>query len=289
MNTDYLCENKLKERNPELHKRFRESVFGIQGLLNRYKYIFPTYTDHTALHSLEVIDFCNALIGQEQIDRMNDDEIYILLMSAYLHDSGMGIAMSDYEEFRENIDFGDYFDDGQEREMPDIIRDFHHEFGGQFIRKYGDFFDIPSKEHLYCIIQVSRGHRNKDLYDEKEYPVDYRLSNGNQICLPYLAALIRLADELDIAADRNIQFLYDISEIDNDFSRMEFKKHKAIRSLVIEPERFVMKVDTSDQNVFEGVLELREKLRETLTECRRVTGERTGYTISQEDIVIVPV
>lgn len=55
-------------------------------------------TDHTALHSLEVIDFCNQLIG-ENIDEMNADEIYVFLMWAYLHDSGMGITMSDYEKF----------------------------------------------------------------------------------------------------------------------------------------------------------------------------------------------
>ena len=48
-------------------------------------------------------------------------------------------------------------------------------------------------------------------------------SNGNKIHLPYLAALIRLADELDIAADRNLQFLYDAEMIDNEYSKMEFK------------------------------------------------------------------
>ncbi|MDD2213325.1 MAG: hypothetical protein PHR21_02110 [Oscillospiraceae bacterium] len=89
MNTNYLCETKLKTESPELHRRFTNSVFCMLRMLNKYQNVFPTYTDHTALHSLEVIDFCNSLIA-DQIDELNADEVYILLMSAYLHDSGHG-------------------------------------------------------------------------------------------------------------------------------------------------------------------------------------------------------
>lgn len=84
-------ERKLRDLNPELHKRFTDAVFGLQHVLSNYKLIFPEYTDHTELHSLNVIDFCNQLIG-DQIDKMNADEIYCLLMGCYFHDTGMGIS-----------------------------------------------------------------------------------------------------------------------------------------------------------------------------------------------------
>ena len=109
MNNSFLCEHKLKQENPELHQVFTNSVFCLQNMLYKYQNIFPTYTDHTSLHSLNVIDFCNRLIGSN-IEKMNTDEIYVLLMGGYLHDSGMGISMSDYEKFKENIDFGNYFE-----------------------------------------------------------------------------------------------------------------------------------------------------------------------------------
>ena len=280
-----MCERKLRKENPQLHTLFSNSVFSMQRMLVKYKNIFPTYTDHTALHSLEVIDFCNSLIA-ENIDKLNADEIYILLMSCYLHDSGMGITMSDYESFKKNIDFGDYFETHPDRTIPDVIRDFHQEFSGEYIKKYAQFFEIPSKEHIFAIVQVSRGHRKTDLWDKMEYPDEYYVPDGNKICLPYLASLIRLADELDIAADRNLQFLYDIENIDNDFSRMEFLKHKAIRHLDTQKDKFVMEVDTSDKAVYKEVVKLREKLNKTLQECREVVEERTPYSITQKDVVI---
>lgn len=288
MKTDFLCEQRLQKLDPGLHRLFKDSVFSLQQLLTRYKNIFPTYTDHTALHSLEVIDFCNALIGKDNIEKLNADEIYILLMSCYLHDSGMGITEADYEIFRKDIDFGNYFETHKDFTTPDLIRDFHHEFSGLYIKKYAQFFDIPSDEYIFSIVQVSRGHRKTDLYDEKEYPADYRLPNGNTVCLPYLAALIRLADELDIAADRNLQFIYDINKIDNEFSRMEFRKHEAIRHLDINEDSFVMHVNSSDSVVYEGVIKLEGKLDSTLQYCRDVVAKRTPYEIRQKTITMKP-
>ena len=119
MDTNYLCEQKLKRENPQLHKSVADSVVCVERMLVKYQNIFPTYTDHTALHSINIIDFCNRLIGKN-IDQMNADEIYVLLMGAYLHDSGMGITMSDYENFRKKIDFGDYFDTHDQENIPDI-------------------------------------------------------------------------------------------------------------------------------------------------------------------------
>lgn len=287
MKTDYLCEQKLKRDNPELHRLFSNSVVCLQQMLIKYKNIFPTYTDHTALHSIEVIDFANRLIG-DNINKMNSDEIYVLLMAAYLHDSGMGITMSDYEKFRENINFGNYFETHSQENIPNIIRDFHQEFSGEYIKKYAKFFEIPTDEHVFSVVQVSRGHRRTDLWDKTEYPDTFCVPNGNQVCLPYLAALIRLADELDIAADRNLQFMYDVENIDDEFSKMEFKKHQAIKQLIINDEEFVMLVDTSDEDVYGAVLKLKDKLMYTLQECKEVVEKRTPYRITQNGILIQP-
>lgn len=287
MNTDYLCEQKLQEESPKLHELFRNSVYSLQRTLRKYQTIFPSYTDHTSLHSLEVIDFCNALIGQN-VERLNADELYVLLMSAYLHDSGMGITLANFEKFSTSISFGNYFDTHSKDDVPAIIRDFHHEFSGEYIKKYAHFFDIPSPQHLFAIVQVSRGHRKTNLYDEAEYPADFAVPGGATICLPYLAGLIRLADELDIAADRNLQFMYDIEKIDNEVSRLEFRKHQAIRKLTIEETAFIMEVDARDCDVFTATMELRDKLSQTLSECRNVIQKRTPYLITQEKITVLP-
>ena len=67
---------------------------------------------------------------------MNADEIYTLLTACYFHDVGMGISEKDYREFSPKIDFGQYFDTHSREDIPRIIRDFHNEYSGLFIRKY---------------------------------------------------------------------------------------------------------------------------------------------------------
>lgn len=95
---DFALERRLRKLDPDLHRRFTDAVFCLQHVLSNYKLIFPEYTDHTELHSLTVIHFCNQLIGDRVAD-LNGDEIYCLLMGCYFHDTGMGVSQKDFEEF----------------------------------------------------------------------------------------------------------------------------------------------------------------------------------------------
>ena len=281
--TDYAMEYRLKEMDPGLHGRFTDAVFALQHILSNYKLIFPEYTDHTELHSLTIIDFCNRLIG-DQIDRMNADEIYTLLMGCYLHDSGMGISKKDYEEFTPKIDFGDYFETHDKNSLSTIIRDFHNEYAGYFIRKYAEFFEIPSDEHLTAIVQIARGHRKTLLTNEVEYPVAMQVPGGNTLCLPYLASLIRLADEIDISAARNPVGLYDLDSFTDSRQIFEHKKHLAVKNLIVTGTEFIMEADTKDKKIAEGLRLLAGKMQKTLDDCRAAVIGRTPFVITQERI-----
>jgi len=283
---DFKMERRLYHLNPELHTRFRSAVFALQHVLTKYKMIFPEYTDHSDLHSLTVIDFCNRLIG-DRLDRLNADELYVLLDACYFHDTGMGITMKDFDLFSREIDFGDYFDTHSRDDYSITIRDFHHEFSGLFIRKYADLFDIPSEAHRQAIIQVSRGHRRTDLMDEKEYPIDFRVPNGNAICLPYLSALIRLADEIDVAASRNPILLYDIESLTDETQIIENKKVRAVRRLEIREDSFILYVDPSDREILRLLYEMADKMQKTLDTCRDAVLGRTPHVITQQRIELV--
>lgn len=286
MRKDFALEKRLKELDPNLHSRFTDTVLAIQQILNNYQLIFPDYTDHTVLHSLNVIEFCNQILG-EQLLKLNADEIYCLLLGCYFHDTGMGITLKDYEEFSKNIDFGDYFDTHPKDNLPDIIRSFHNEYSGQFIRKYARFFEFPSEEHMFAIIQISRGHRKTNLLDENEYPSQLILSNnGNKICLPYLAALIRLADEIDVTAARNSHAIYDLSKIKDEIDLIEFMKHEAVTGLEVMEKEFVLKIQTEDEHVYQALLIMVSKMQKTLDQCRDVVNNHTTFKITQEKIAI---
>lgn len=282
-NYDYAMERRLRALSPELHERFTESVFGLQRILLNYQLIFPTFTDHTALHSLNVIDFCNRIIGS-QLEKLNADEIYSLLMGCYFHDTGMGIRKKDFDEFTRQIDFGDYFETHSRDNISDIIRDFHNEYSGLFLKKYSALFDIPSEEHLRAIIQISRGHRKTNLMDENEYPIDLPVESGNTICFPYLAALIRLADEIDVAVERNLSFLYDTESLTNEKDIIEFGKHEAIKEVQVLEDKFVLVVDTDDEFVYNNIRKMSLKMQKTVDECQLAVTGRTPYTITQKSI-----
>lgn len=280
---DFSMERRLRRLSPELHGRFSESVFGLQHILSNYQLIFPTFTDHTELHSLNVIDFCNRIIGN-QIDNLNADEIYCLLMGCYFHDTGMGIRKKDYDEFSKKIDFGDYFETHSRDCISDIIRDFHNEFSGLFLKKYSALFDIPSEEHLRAIIQISRGHRKTDLTDENEYPTALPVKGGNTICFPYLSVLIRLADEIDVAAGRNPSFMYDTTSLTKEKDIIEFGKHEAIKDVLVYEDRFVLLIDTDDEFVYNNIKKMSVKMQKTLDECRYAVIGRTPHTLTQKSI-----
>ena len=54
---DYAMERRLRQLSPALHKLFTDAVVALQYNLSGYKRIFPEYTDHSNLHSLNVIGF----------------------------------------------------------------------------------------------------------------------------------------------------------------------------------------------------------------------------------------
>jgi Na+-driven multidrug efflux pump/anti-sigma regulatory factor (Ser/Thr protein kinase) len=283
---DFLLEKRLKELSPDLHTRFKDTVFGVQKILSRYRLLFPEYTDHSELHSMTVIDSCNRIIGNRQIDKLNADEIYILLTACYLHDVGMGISGEDYEEFKDRLNAKEFFEKNKDATRADFVRTYHNEFAGFFIEKYADIFDIPSPEHTFAIRQVVRGHRKTDLWDSKEYPAEYRLPSGNTACLPYLAALIRMADEIDVAATRNPMILYDIDILTDEVEIVENKKVQAIRNIIMTENAFILSCSTDDEQIFNSLLAMVDKMQKTLDYCVEVVEKRTHFTISQKKVIL---
>ena len=282
MELDYGIERRLAQAAPELHSRYRDCVVISQRMLCRYENYFPDFTDHTVLHTLDILDLCNQLIGS-QIEKLNVQELYVLLMGALFHDVGMGVSVSDFEQFRAVLDFPEPADDNARAWA---VRDYHQELSGLYLEKYWPMLDLPNEAYARAVIQVCRGHRKTDLFDEVGYPAQFEVEPGKTVCLPYLAALLCLADELDIAAERNVGFLYDVDRMPSPRDRKEFRKHMAIRRVELKPEQVVVHAWTEDPEIRAGVEEVTDKLRDKLLMCRRVAAERSPFVITQSDVVL---
>ncbi len=284
--TDFLLEKTLLRLDKGLHQRFKDVAFVSQNVLAKYRALFPEYTDHSELHSLTVIDSCNRLIGEKQIKKLNADEIYILLVACYLHDVGMGISEKDCEEFSRALGAKAYFKEHPNDTHADFVRTYHHEFSALYIEKYAELYDIPTPEHAYCVRQVSRGHRKTDLFDETEYPADYRLPNGNTVCLPYLAALIRIADEIDCVASRNPMILYDINLLTDDKQIEENKRLYAVRSMRMTEDAFLLLAEENDPQIIADLENMTAAMQEKPDYCRKVVNERTDFRLTQKRILL---
>lgn len=282
MELDYVIERRLARHAPELHSRYRDCVVISQRMLCRYENYFPDFTDHTVLHTLDILELCNRLIGS-QIEKLNAQELYVLLMGALFHDVGMGVSISDFEQFRIVLGIPEPADDTQRAWA---VRDYHQELSGLYLQKYWRMLDFPNEAYARAVIQVCRGHRKTDLLDETGYPPQFEVEPGKTVSLPYLAALLCLADELDIAAGRNVSFLYDVEKMPSPRDRREFRKHMAIRRVELKPERVVVHAWTEDPEIRSGVEEVTDKLREKLLLCRRVAAERSPFVITQADVVL---
>lgn len=282
MQLDYGIERRLAQLSPALHNRYRDCVVISQRMLCRYENYFPDFTDHTVLHTLDILELCNQLIG-DQLERLSAEDLYVLMMGALFHDVGMGVSTTDFAEFRKVLDFPEPEDDTARAWA---VRDYHQELSGLYLEKYWRLLDFPKWEYAKAVIQVCRGHRKTDLLDRTGYPPQFTVEPNKTVCLPYLAALICLADELDIAAERNVSFLYEVEKMPSARDRREFRKHMAIRRVELQPDQVVIHAWTEDPEIRTGVQEVSDKLREKLLLCRRVAAERSSFHITQSEVVL---
>ena len=285
--SDFLLESKLRAENEDLHRRTKDSAVVLQKMLESFLPRFPDFTDHTILHSMDVLEYCNLLLGEKQIERLSAAECYVLIMSCYLHDIGMGINQKNYEELSAKIDFGDYFETHSREDTETIIRDFHNEYSGLFIRKYAELFDIPCDEMVFAIVQMSRGHRKTDLFDESEYH-DLMTPYG-VIRTAFLAAIVRLADEIDVGVDRNSELLFDFSRVRAQDSQKAFGTHESILKVEVEKDALVLYTKPKAPEYRDLIRELADKVRDTLDYCREVASSRSDFCITQTSVKIIEI
>lgn len=280
---EFLLERRLKEETPDLHRRVSDSILALQRLLETFLNWFPNFTDHSMLHCMDVLEFCNQLLG-EQVQKLTVPECYVLMMGCYLHDVGMCINRREIKELFQKIDLKDYYREHPNASIAAFIRDFHNEYSGLFIRKHAALFDIPSETMLFAIIQIARGHRKTDLYDETEYP-DLETPDG-VIRTSYLSALLRLADEIDVSAERIPELLFDISNLKNQVDIDIFKMHQSILMVEVTQGEIILHAKPKSPRYVPMIETTAEKIQDTLDYCRDVAEKRSDLCISQKKVEI---
>lgn len=281
---DYSLEKKLSNDCPELHKRIQGVVAVLQGMLDSFYNWFPDFTDHSILHSLDVLDFCNKLLG-DQVKNLNSAECYSLIMACYLHDIGMGVSRKDLETYEEKRVIKLYRKEHPDAASEKLIRDQHSELSGFMIHDYSDLFDIPSEGLEESVILLSRGHRKTDLLDESVFHDIY--TPYGIVRAAYLSAILRIADEIDVGADRNPEILFDTSKLTQQKDIDAFGTHESIRTVEVSDDHITLHVKPKEEKYGPMVENLRDKIQDTLDYCRDVAAKRSDLSITQETVDIV--
>lgn len=161
-----------------------------------------SYTDHRAqTHSERVIAHLWKLIKglQDTPEKLNANELTILLSACYLHDIGM-------QDFNVNgkaideLDLADY----------DEIRSRHALRGRELILRRAkewkeDQFKIPLDDvnRRLCVALLTHAHASSSFDQVLEEIRGYHIQPGGESCrLDLLAALLLFTDELDLHSDR---------------------------------------------------------------------------------------
>lgn len=264
-------ELRLKLVDSGLFSKFEETKLAVNLLLGKYSANFPTYTDHSAAHTLEVFEIASDLLTKSEIENLNADEIYILSMACLLHDIGMCIPVEKIKEISNSDDFIEYKKAHPDISTEEYIRDIHHLLSEQFILTEWEELKIPSEKYALGIGRVAAGHRKVDIGDFDIYEPRFFAKGGKSFtCLPYLSAILRIADELDVTNSRTPRLLTKYYMPNNEISIREWEKHMATSQRNYLDGTVVFEVVCSDQNIYAALQEQFEKIQNVINLCQKV-------------------
>lgn len=179
------------------------------------KPLLRQYTDHTIDHSRRVIAVLDKLCAL-LVEPLTDDEPYVLLCAAFLHDIGMQQEkFFETDVVRKRYSEEEIAEAEADRAKGEaIIREWHYLISEERIKyELGDKY--MEEEFIDEIALVSKGHTKEDLDGYKD-----GTKAGQPMRLRLLAALLRLADELDLDYPR-----VDLDELEQAIILDESKAH----------------------------------------------------------------
>jgi hypothetical protein len=276
VNESYLF-RALRDRGREdLHAKALDLRRRVSGFLATVGTTFPHYPSHAVDHSDEIIRSISAVVEggptAKPLD-LNATEVYLLLLSAYLHDSGMVVSEGDklraldsrewqyylrgdkatakaYEQVRDLSMRAESENDDRLRyqaglDLRMLIAEFfrrHHSRRASLmitetLAVPEDYLDSdPTAANTLVATCVGHGLARADLLDDHDYPTA-RTIFGEEVNVRLLAILLRIGDLLDMRYDRACPLIANVASPLPVASVAHWDQYGKIVDRLVSPEK----------------------------------------------------
>ena len=204
----------LESDSPELVTVVRSIRHAVQGVWDPQVRIIKDFTDHGLAHSLRILDYAERLLRANRGRPLSAAELFVLLTGAYLHDTGMQCDVPRLGGIEAYFDaHGISFqvpcaapsaNDYSVEEQKEIRRN-HHLLSSAWL----DYaYAIGQGEFARAIQSVPSslvGEIGRVCKFHSKLPIDKcsrKFTYDNNERSLFVAAILRLADEMDIASNR---------------------------------------------------------------------------------------
>jgi len=276
----------LKINNTEYFGKVQEVRSVVEEWLSYVPATFPHFTSHTIKHSEEIILQLSNLMfrdGDPQfpvLKYLSSTEVFILIMSAYLHDVGMVVSdkvkieilesdewrlwttgegggskrWQEIQQFRKSSTdaIKQFLADRQTRFLiAEFLRNSHHTRSALVIEQHqttlGRFaFDDPVLIRTISNVCASHGYEQYRLEDKTLFP-DRSDIRGDKVNVRFLAIMLRIGDLLDMSHDRACPLLLNAACPLPPDSYAHWSKYKCITHRSVEIDRIEITAECINQ------------------------------------------
>jgi len=225
----------LKSVDSPFLPKIQEVFESVKDILNtRIQYVFPNYTLHNTGHSFRIMQYMSKIVND--ISKLNELEITLLIYSALLHDIGMAVSEEDVNLIKtDSFPFCEVkfsamkkiMNGNEDLALQEYVRRIHASLSGKYIvENLKDKLVIPKLINLDFakeLALICQAHTED--YDWIKTNLRTNEVRGDYSFNPqFIAAVLRLADVLDIDGNRTPYNLYKIIS-PKGISDEEWKQH----------------------------------------------------------------
>ncbi|MGE7637609.1 HD domain-containing protein [Peribacillus frigoritolerans] len=237
-------ERVLEEKNKYLYSKLQETKKIVQKLINEFSANFTLYTFHNKTHTVNITEVLGKkLLDQSCLNDLNEKELYVLAAASYLHDIGICVSNNEIKDIYQK--YLDNNNDYNELDIEEYISNQHSYLTFNFISTKWECLNLESE--LKDAVALVAGE-NRDInvfnYEYFEYAPD---GGRDKVCIPYLHALLKIADMIDI---ENINANYLLRNYE------DMEEYRVSKKLWEETDLFLKTIiKNEDRLVFSGKCE----------------------------------